>query len=293
MFCYERRDGIGRGLFKVRPYAITAYLVMTFFLLSGSVLCAADRSRTITIGGTGSAIAGIKEVATAFEKRHPDITIKIVPSIGSSGGINAVLAGALDLALSARPLTHQEKIKGASAIEYARTPFVFAAAHGGEGGVSLQQVASIYAGDIQAWPDHTPIRLVIRPEADTDTELLKAMSPAMEKAVQKALSRNGMLLALTDQENADLLEKVKGAFGTAALAQIMSEKRSLRALPLDGVTPSLTSLASGAYPYSKVFSVVTGTRSDPASRRFIEFLFTPEGKEILSRTGHLVLQSAR
>jgi phosphate transport system substrate-binding protein len=266
---------------------------MTFFFLSGSVFCAAKPAQTLTIGGTGCALGGIKEVATAFQKKYPDITIKIVPSLGSSGGINAVLAGTLDLALSARPLTHQEKIKGASAIEYARTPFVFAAAHGGERGVTLQQVASIYAGDIQVWPDHTPIRLVIRPEADTDTELLKAMSPAMEKAVQKALSRNGMLLALTDQENADLLEKVKGAFGTAALAQIMSEKRPLRALPLDGVTPSLRSLASGAYPYSKVFSVVTGTRSDPAVRRFIEFLFTPEGKAILSRTGHLVLQSAR
>ena len=51
---------------------------------------------------------------------------------------------------------------GASAIEYARTPFVFvSAAAEQEHSVTLQQVAAIYAGELQAWPDHTPIRLIL------------------------------------------------------------------------------------------------------------------------------------
>lgn len=294
MFCYRRRDGSFGRLLKMSPHAAAACLVIMFFFLSGGDLSAADRAHTITIGGTGSALGGIRKAVNAFQIRYSNITVKIVPSLGSIGGINAVLAGSLDLALSARPLTSQEKAEGASALEYARTPFVFVSAAAGPAhSITLLQAASIYAGELQAWPDHTPIRLIIRPEADTDMELLKAMSPAMEKAVEKALSREGMLVAMTDQENANLLAKVKGAFGTAALAQIISEKRPLHALPLDGVTPSLTSLASGAYPYSKVFSVVIGPRSDSAAQRFIEFLFTPEGKAILTRTGHLVQQRAR
>lgn len=292
MFCYKRRAGIGH-LLRMSRRAFAACLAIMFPLLSVSVLFAAEGAHTLTIGGTGCALGGIKEATVAFQKKHPDIRIKIVPSLGSGGGIKAVLAGSLDLALSARPLTDREKAKGASAIEYARTPFVFVSTVGRENGITLQQAALMYTGELQAWPDHTLIRLIIRPEADTDTVLLKAMSPAMEKAVQKALSRQGMLVAMTDQENADLLVKVKGAFGTAALAQIMAEKRPLQVLPLDGVKPSLASLAAGTYPYSKAFFAVTGPRSSPAVGRFIEFLFSPEGKTILTRTGHLVQQRAR
>ena len=293
MFYYNRRDGGTVRLLRMSCRAFAACLVIVFSLFSGSILFAAEGTHTLTIGGTGCALGGIQEVAEAFQKKHPEIKIKTIPSLGSGGGIKAALAGSLDLAISARPLTDREKAEGALATEYARTPFVFVSAIGRENGITLQQAALIYTGELQAWPDHKLIRLIIRPEADTDTVLLKAMSAAMEKAVQKALSREGMLVAMTDQENADLLVKVKGAFGTAALSQIMAEKRPLRVLPLDGVKPSLASLAAGTYPYSKAFFAVAGPRSSPAVGRFIEFLFSPEGKAILTRTGHLVQQRAR
>jgi phosphate transport system substrate-binding protein len=289
MFCDKRRDICIRRPLKKHFHAVAACLVIMFFFLSGSNLSAADRAHTITIGGTGCALGGMREVAKAFQRRNRDIGIKIVPSLGSTGGIKAALAGTLTLALSARPLTNQEKSAGASAVEYARTPFVFVGAMAArERGVTLRQVASIYAGKLRAWPDHTPIRLIIRPEADTDMEFLKAISPAMETAVEKALSREGLLVAMTDQENADLLTKVKGAFGTLTLAQIISERRPLHALPLDGVQPSIMALAKGTYPYSKSFFAVTGPRNNPEAWQFIEFLFSSEGKAILTRTGHLV-----
>jgi phosphate transport system substrate-binding protein len=290
MFCFNGRDSLVRSLLRLRPSVIAACLVMIMvFPLRSGTLSAADRVHTITIGGTGSALGGIRDVAHVFQKRHPDIVVKILPSLGSTGGIKAVLAGALSIALSARPLNSREKLAGASAVEYARTPFVFVrTAAAPERGLTLQEVVSIYAGELHAWPDHTPIRLIIRPEADADMELLKEISPEMEKAVEKALSREGMLVAMTDQENVDLLAKVKGAFGTSTLAQIISERRSLHALPLDGVEPSLAALAKGAYPYSKSFFAVTGPRSSPEARLFIEFLFSSEGKAILAKSGNLV-----
>lgn len=271
-------------------FVIGLTLALVCALVSGDVLYASGKTETITIGGTGCALGGVHAVAKAFEKTHPGIRIKIVPSLGSGGGIKAVLAGSLDLALSARPLSGIERSQGAEAIEYARTPFVFVNASKAEDvALSLQQVASVYSGERQRWPDGTPIRLVLRPETDTDTLFLKAMSPAMEKAVQQALKRQGMLEAVTDQDNADLLVKIRGAFGASTYAQILSENRPLRPLSLDGVRPSLETLASGAYPFYKTFYAVTRHgSSSPATRRFIEYLESPEGRAILTRTGHLV-----
>jgi phosphate transport system substrate-binding protein len=257
-------------------------------LFGGTAYC----GETIVIGGTGCALGGIREVAGAFQKHHPGAVIKFIPSLGSGGGIKALLAGSLDLALSARPLTDQEKAEGADASAYATSPFVFAIAKSAKAyPVTLKQVASIYAGELLAWPDGTPIRLVLRPESDTDTVLLKKMSPDMESAVRKALSREGMLVAITDQENADILSKVKGAFGGMALAQIVSEKRLLQPLQLDNVSPGLAALEKGAYPFSKTFyAVFARGRNNPAARQFLAFLFSPEGRAILARTGHLVLE---
>jgi phosphate transport system substrate-binding protein len=262
-------------------------LMLTWSLISSSTLWAGDKVEIIRIGGTGCALGGIRAVAQAFEKKHPEIRIKVLPSLGSGGGIKAVLSGAIDLALSARQLTDAERSEGAYAIEYARTPFVFVTAEStADVALSLQQVAAIYRGDKQRWPDGTPIRVVLRPETDTDMLFLKGMSPDMEKAVHHALQQEGMLMASTDQDNANLLGTIRGAFGVCTLAQIQSEKRRLKLLTLEGVTPSVVNLASGAYPYSKTFFAVT-LRSSRATHRFLRYLQSPEGRAILTRTGHL------
>jgi phosphate transport system substrate-binding protein len=266
-----------------------ALLLSLALLLTNS----AFGSETVVIGGTGCALGGVQEVARAFQKEHPGIAIRFIPSLGSGGGIKAVLAGSLDLALSARPLTDQEKAEGAAARPYARSPFVFAIAGSAKAyPLTLKQVASIYAGELQVWPDSTPIRLVLRPESDADTVLLKTMSPDMAMAVRKALSRDGMLVAVTDQENADILSTVKGAFGGATLSQIVSEKRQLQPLTLDNVRPGLVTLEQGAYPYSKTFYVITTHgRNNPSVQQFLDYLFAPKGRAILARTGHLALEN--
>jgi phosphate transport system substrate-binding protein len=268
-------------------------MVAAVGLLSAAIpagpACAGEKSTVIVIGGTGSALGGMKEIAKAFRKEHPEITVSFVPSLGSSGGIKAALSGSLDLALSARTLTDSEREQGASAVEYARTPFLFTtkdASHAAP--LTLRKVASIYGGDAPQWPDGAPLRLVLRPEKDMDTLLLRSMSPEMDIAVQKAVRRQGLLVAVTDQENADALVKVKGAFGATTLAQILAEQRPLVPLSLDGVAPGVDALAEGRYPFSKVFYAISTPRSSSATRQFIEYLVSPKARAILTRTGHLV-----
>ena len=103
-----------------RRSTIAAGIVLASLCIAPRLLIAAEGSRTIVVGGTGCALAAMEDMAQAFQKKHPELAIKIIPSLGSGGGIKGVLAGSLDLALSARPLTEWEKSQGASAKEYAR-----------------------------------------------------------------------------------------------------------------------------------------------------------------------------
>jgi len=284
-------NGAGAGAPRRMTAFLGIFIALTaalYFAFSGDELFATERKHRITIGGTGCALGGVKLVAGAFQKENPDIVITIVPSLGSVGGIKAVLAGAIDVALTARPLNDVEQAQGAWALAYARTPLVFAASGRAKPiFLSLRQVVSIYAGETRQWPDGTPLRLILRPATDTDMASLKRMSPEMGKAVDRALSRNGLLSAVTDQDNADVLSKLSGAFGAVTLAQILSEDRPLKPVILDGVAPSPANLASGAYPFAKTFYAVLGPRSSVPAKRFRDYLVSPAGRAILARYGHL------
>lgn len=243
---------------------------------------------TVKVGGTGCAMGTMNKLASAFSRKHPGVSVVVVPNLGSSGGMRAVAKGALDIGLSSRPLREREVEQGLRAREYARTPFVFATANGGtSGGLTLHELADIYAGRLNAWPDGSQIRLILRPWGDSDTKALADMSPEMAEAVKAAHSREGMIIAVTDQDSADLIEKVRGAIGSSTLALIVSEKRPLKPLSIDGAKPTLESLAGGSYPYSKPFFMVTGPGTSPAARAFYDFVLSEEGRAVLARTGNI------
>ncbi len=245
------------------------------------------RGETIKLGGTGAALGTMKVLAEAFQKSHPGVEPQIVGGLGSGGAKKAVLQGAIDVAITSKAGKAPENVPGAMTTEYGRTPFVFATSKSNPTeGVTMQQILSVYSGKMIAWPDGRRLRLIIRPETDSDTELLKGISSAMAEAVKNAQSREGLKMALTDQDSADAIESIPGALGTSTLALMLSEKRSLKALSLDQVIPSARTIADGAYAHFKSFYMVTKPKPSETAEKFIAFVLSPEGNRILTRLGH-------
>lgn len=255
-----------------------------------AALCAAGaQAEEIKIGGTGAALGTMRVLADAYAQRQPDTRFTILPSMGSGGGIKAVLAGAIHISVSARPLKDTEKQAGGVEVEYGRTPFVFATPGANKtSGLTTHNLVDIYAGKLETWPDGSKVRLVLRPVGDSDSESIKSISPAMRDAKTAAEQRKGMLFAVTDQETADNLEKIPGSLGPTTLALVLSEQRSLKVLALDGVAPSAKSIADGSYALSKQMFIVTGATPSPAVRSFVAFVRSPAGRDILVQTGHAV-----
>lgn len=274
--------------FWILKRKILPTLLMLWAVLSTPVALA----DTLKIGGTGSSLETMRILGKAFRKEHPETQITVLPSLGSSGGIKAVLAGAIDIGLSSRSLKDAERNQGAVAIEYGRTPFVFVASiHNKVDGLTTKQLADIYADDTVRWPDGKPIRLVLRPAGDTDSEMIKSISPEVKAALIRAESRPGMLFAVTDQEAADTCEKIPGILGSSTLSQLISEKRRLKALSLNGVVPSPETIRDGSYPYYKRLFLVTAPKPSPATQQFILFVRSKTGQGVLVRNGHWVVEA--
>jgi phosphate transport system substrate-binding protein len=248
------------------------------------------QAEDLKLGGTGGSLSTMRLLAEAFAKANPDITLTIVPSLGSTGGIEAVLKGALPLAVSARELKDSERAHGAREVEYGRAAFAFVTSSRNVTSLTLREVADIYSGKTDKWPDGSRIRLVLRPLGDSDSHLIKSISPEMQYSLALAEARPGMLFAVNDHDNADDLEKLPGSFGAATVPQLVSEKRSLRVLRLNGVEPSARTLADGSYPYYKRLYLVTGPKSPPSAGKFITFVRSPAGRRVLERTGHWIVE---
>ncbi|MFC5511373.1 substrate-binding domain-containing protein [Massilia jejuensis] len=256
-----------------------------------SVLLAGAESsalaETIRIGGTGASLGTMQLIGNAFQQAHREHSVKVLPSLGSSGGLKALQGGALDIAVSARDVNPEEKAAGLSARKYGTTAFIFIS-HGKTPiqPLTKESIAAMYSGKQATWSNGQPIRLVLRPKGDSDTKQLIKLSPEIEAAVMAAHARSGMALAVTDSDSADQVEKSPGAFATSTLSLVLSENRNFNILPLDGVKPTVQTLTNGTYPHTKDLYVAIGANASAGAKHFVQFLRSARGLEILKQTGH-------
>ncbi len=270
-----------------RAAPLNTFALILISLLTFATQVEAKPTRLL-LGGTGGDLGTMRLLAKAYEKSHPDVTVQVVPSLGSGGGIKALLAGAIDLSISSRPVKDKEYAQGARSRPYAKTALVFAVPKNMPNkGITTPKVLEIFTGDRAMWADGSPVRLVLRPPTDGDFRILAKHINGMGEALKRASKRKHLPVGVTDQHNAEILEKLKCGFGVTSLSLILAEKRSLRALALDGIVPSPETIASGAYPIGKTFHLVTGPAVTTLASDFIAFIGSPEGSRILRRSGHV------
>jgi len=277
---------------KMCPPGNRAYGVFMTVILFALGAWNGVSAETLTLGGTGSSLATMQHLAEAYMSMHPETEITVLPSLGSGGGIKAVMKGSVDISMSGRDLKDKERKEGLVAREYAQCPFVFVVQSDNPvSEVALDDILKIFSGETTAWQDGSPIRLILRPERESDVEFLKSLSPEMERAVTAGYTREGMIIAITDQEAADKLEQIPGSFGVSTLCQIKSEGRSLKALALNGIAPTLENMESGRYVHYRRLRLVTVSDPPKHVRKFVEFVFSKEGAEILRQDGSQPVKS--
>jgi phosphate transport system substrate-binding protein len=253
---------------------------------------AAQAAETLRISGNGSGRGGMQMMVEEFERQQPGVAVAVLPPLGSTGAIKALIEGAIDIVISSRPPTADERAQAdLVSTEYARTPFVIAV-HWNLGITSLtsEELAALYGEGAARFPNGRRARPVLRLADAGGSRLLSELSPAIGRAAEAASTRPGMLHADTESDAADLVERTPGAFAACTLALIESERRPLVALTIDGKVPSVGNLADGKYPYSKPLYVIIHRKAGASTRRFVDFVISPAGRNLLRAHGHWVRQ---
>ena len=238
--------------------------------LSGSVATDGSTSMEKVIGALGE----------AYEAKT-GITVTYNPT-GSGSGIKAVSEGRCDIGLSSRSLKDEEKAEGLSQtiLAYDGIAIIVNPENPVEE-LSLEQIAKIYTGEITNWSEvggkDAQIVLIGR-EAGSGTrdgfESITGTTDACQ--YRQELTSTGDVIT-TVAQNPD-------AIGYASLASV---KDTVKALAVEGVTPSEETVKDGSYLVQRPFVLVTkdGVELSAAAQDFFNYITSAEANEIIAGAG--------
>ncbi len=241
-------------------------------------------SGTITMAGSTSMEKFATTLQEYFMDDNPGVTVT-TEFIGSGAGIEAVIAGTVDIGNSSRNLKDAEKEAGAVENVVAIDGIAVIVNNSTTvTDLTTEQLASIYKGEITNWSeaggDDAAIVVVGR-EAGSGTrgafeELLKVED---ECKYASELNNTGAVVAQ--------IAATKGAIGYVSLDVL---DNTVKAVSLNGVEPTAANIKSGDYVLSRPFIMATkGEISEQSElvQALFEYIKSDTGKQIIESVGLL------
>jgi len=234
----------------------------------------------------------MERIGEAFSAAHPNDKVEVLPGLGSSGGISALAAGVLHVAVSGRPLKDEERAKNLDSAPFLDTPFALATSHPKPQMLSKSQVVAIYDGSLRQWPDGKEIKPILRPKSDAAAAFMAASFAGMPAAVEKLRQGPDVPVAATDQDNVEAAQKTANSFAGMTLVQFTAERPRLRLIALDGIEPSIAAMETGSYALKMRLHLATNAQPSPTVQRFLQFLRSPEGARIVRENGGVLVSTS-
>lgn len=219
------------------------------------------------------------EVARVFRN---DTAIKINIEGGNTGpGIAALLKGEVDMAGAGRLLTDEEKSQGL--VEHFLGWDVLSILVHKDNSVedlSMAQLQGVFAGETTNWEalggKPGPILVVTCPKGS-----------GMRSAVQR------LILKEKDYLNKEVISAIVSeadqqvsmfSVGITALSKSMHDADNVKAIKVNGVTPSAANISAGLYPLAKPLALVTMGEPKGDLARFFDLVKSEQGKALLKKS---------
>lgn len=241
---------------------------------------------TLRVAGSGGFLEAINQIAAPFAAATGN-KLEVIGGLGTAGAMRALGDGVIDAVFAARePKEGEAKAKLVAPV-FTRTPMVFVTSQAKPNGLRSSDLADVFAAQNPKWDDGTPLRIILRTRVDADTVLVGWAVPGLVAAIERARLRTDIPVAATDQDNVNIAQRLPGSLTIAGYGQIVAEKCDLRFVPIDGVNPSLETLADGSYRLQKPFYLVYAAERSAGAEQLLQFLRSAEAQKILLKLGYL------
>jgi phosphate transport system substrate-binding protein len=225
----------------------------------------------------------LTELGKGYMKNNPKDTVEVnQKSMGQPGGIAAVSAGAIDIAMSGMALTAEQQKLPLLPLEIARVAGVVAVNKDVTvKSINSQQLCDIYSGKITNWKQlggaDAPINAITRPESDSTKVNFRHAFACMANLAEAPQIPN--MPKAVDMVNA--LETRKGAIGPVDSVALMNSGGKFKQIRIDG--RGYEEMASGKWPFVLHNNLVLGKNRGEGVKRFLNFVKSAEGQAIIKK----------
>ncbi len=264
---------------------ITASLIAVVMMAAAAI--AGD---TIVIDGSTTVGPIAKAFAEYYMELNPAVNITVSES-GSGNGAKSLINGVCDVADMSR---FMKKKEFKAAVENGINPVAHVVALDGlpilvhpsnpVKSLTLEQVRNIFKGKIRNWKEvGGPDRKIIKVSRDTNSGTYETF----EKLVMKKKKISG------DTEyvgsNGAIRQRVQSTPAAIGYAGLGFVDKTVKALEVNGVYPSQSTVASGEYPIARPLFMFTNGYPKLGTHlyRFVTLYLSEKGQEIVEDIGFI------
>lgn len=239
-------------------------------------------SGSITMAGSTSMEKLANVLVEAFMTKYPNVNVS-AEFIGSSAGIEAVLAGTVDIGNASRDLKDSEISSGAVQNVVALDGIaVIIDKNNIVTNLTKDQLIQIYIGQINNWREvggaDQPI-VVIGRESGSGTRGAFEELLGIEDQCRYANEINS---------TGGVMAKVASTTGAIGYVSLDVVDDTVKTVQVDGTAPTEKSIKSGEYLLSRPFVMATKgeiSAQNEVVQAFFEYMMTEEGKQLVKRAG--------
>lgn len=271
-------------------------LFVSVVLVLGVAILGYGTDKIVINPGKQLQLGGIKHAIAAFEKKYG---IKVeIPKVGGCGySVKGVSSGTLDAGVMCCPANKEETgQKGFADIAVARDAIVFVVNKNVPiDNLTTQQLRDIYQGRIKNWkevggPD-APIKPFAHIMCGNREEVMRQflVGERNYKAGKVGIDNGLFAPWVTNiKDETDVCKTVASTpYAIAPVSRSMVEG-NVKVISVDGVKPTTENIASEKYPVVRYLHIATKGYPSGATKKFIDFLRSPEGQALLAKEGKIV-----
>ena len=237
-------------------------------------------SGTVNTDGSTSMKDVMGVLTETYNEIQPDVTVNY-SGTGSGAGIEAVLAGNVDIGLSSRALKPEEEEKGAvgHTVALDGVAIVVNPANGVED-LTVEQIAQIFTGEITNWSELGGEDLEIAVLGRED-------GSGTRSAFEEIVGVENCVYKNEYGSTGDVIGNVASNPNAIGYASLSAVDDTVKAVKVGGVACSEATIKDGSYEIQRPFLMVTleGAQLSAAAEDFLNYATSADVAEYIAAAG--------
>lgn len=260
--------------------ASVCLIIGIFAGCKGAVSKPQNSKQTVSTDGSTSMEKVMGYLSESYMSDNENVTVTYNPT-GSGAGIQAVAEGRCDIGLASRNLKDDEKANLNETVVAIDGIAVIVNNQNTIDDLTIEQIAGIYKGEITNWKElggaDAPIVLIGREAASGTRDGFESITGTEDlcKYSQELTSTGDVVQTVSSNPN---------AIGYASLASVGD---TVKAVKVEGVTPTTDTIQNGEYKIQRNFVFVTkkDDKLNESAQNFFDFAANGQADDLIVKAG--------